>query len=822
MPREDLLKSLGRMRPPLSAFAGFVRRRCKLLSFFALALLLALLVAIWFAWTSLGKRATLLVSEPTILVEDKGGRFIAEVGPTKGGRGFWPPPSKIPPRVIASTLAAEDARFFSHGGVDPRSVARALVQNLRAGGKRSGASTIAMQVARIQHPSPRTFVNKLAEAAVARALVSRFGRMAVLRHYLTIAPYGNQCCGIAYAARKYLDKPLEDLTWAEAALLSSLPRLPGRMNLYSGGGRMVAERRARHVLGRLSNLGWITPGERAEALEMLPHLELDVRETRPESCLHAALLIGEELKNRGSAIGKIPAGTVRSSIDLDLQEEVSLLCWRAMEKYRPEGAGNIAAVVVEKVGGRVRAYVGSENYFDEKNRGAIDYARALRSSGSTLKPFVYAFGMERCGFTAATLLEDAGLCLDARNGGYVVKNYDGAYLGPILYRNALANSRNVPAVQVLQSVGIQNTLSGLGRLGLGSGGKGGAHYGVGLAIGGLYVRLLDLARAYGVLANDGRAFDLGWFEEGDVIGPRGEQLMREDVAREITLFLSDPMARIPTFPRMGALEYPFPVAVKTGTSQGCRDAWCIAYSEKYIVGVWIGHPDNYPMNRTCGANSSAEVVHSIMEKLHPGELDGGSERSFPPPRGFVPKRVCMLTGRLASGDSPYVAIEWFRPGSGPASESTALRRVRVDSRSGRPAGEDCPPEFVRQMTYVDLAPRFAAWAKESGLETLPPEFARPEGALLMGGRYTMAITRPHQGAVFVPDPESPASSRTIALEAVVSPPVPQVVWFVDGKPFKVERYPYSTRWPMIPGTHVFQIRLPFAEVQSPRVKVAVR
>ena len=779
-----------------------------------------LLAAAGLSLRSLHRQAALVAPAPTLLIEDVRGRFIAEIGPEDDRKGFWPLPDRLPPRILAATLAAEDARFYEHGGVDWRALGRAAGQNLRHRRRISGASTIAMQVARLQAPGSRTYWRKLTEAVIARELVARFGHEAVLRHYLLLAPYGNQNHGIVYAARRFFAKPLEDLTWAECALLAGLPKLPGRMNLLRPEGRRKAERRALYVLGRLRALGQISEAEYAEARDLLPTLLIGTRESRPRSCLHAALAMEQELRTCPPSAAEAGRYLVRSTLDLDLQEAIQLRAWEAMQKFRPEGVGNVAVVVSERATGRILAYLGSEDYFDRENAGAIDYAQCPRSSGSTLKPFVYALGMSRKGFSAATLLTDVGMALNGRGGGYLLRNYDEAFLGPILYRNALANSRNIPAVQVLEAVGIDRTYRHLSDLGLAKGEHEPAYYGAGLAIGGLYVTLKDLVQAYGVLANDGRAAPLRWFD-GSAPTSAGKQLIPEDAARQISLFLADPMARLPSFPRMGAMEYPFAVALKTGTSQGFRDAWCLAYTEKFVVGVWMGHARNYPMNRTSGGTTAAELVRSVLELLHPEEMKGLQERPFPPPRGWKASRICLLSGRLASEDCPAVAVEWFQPGTEPPPERDVHRKVKIDLRTGGLAGPDCPPQFTQVKAFTVLEPQFAAWARASGLELLPPELAgTPEPALLPTA-FRLLVTRPRPGTL-LQDPEAPPGQQSVALEATVSPPAPQVVWYVDGRPFKVVDYPYSARWKLQGGTHTFQVRLPFAPQASEPTRLTIK
>ncbi len=779
-------------------------------------IILSIMLLLWF---SVRKRIVLITPAPTILFEDVQGRFIAELSQDSRRNGYWPVPHEIPSKILAATLAAEDSRYYEHSGVDVRAILRALWQNIAHLQIVSGASTIPMQVARIQHPAERTIFHKITEAITATALVRVYGHNAVIRQYLRIAPYGCQNHGIVYAARKYFAKPVEDLTWAEASLLAALPKLPGRMNLYRFEGWHLATQRAIYVLNRLRKIGKITDAEYDEALSHLPALRPVQKEIRPSICLHAILQIEKKMRAAPAAWKKHDP-IIRTSIDLDLQNDISSEAVLAMQELRRDGAGNIAVIVAEKETGNVIGYLGSEDFCDVDAKGGIDYAQVPRSSGSILKPFIYALGMQERGFTAATLLTDIGLPLDGCTGAYAFHNYDDSYLGPILYRNALANSRNIPAIQVLQAVGIDVTCRQFYDLGLIHQRIDPAYYGLGLAIGGLYVKLFDLVQAYGILANDGTPFKLHWYPER--VAPPSHHIIPEDIARQISLFLSDPIARLPSFPRMGSLEYPFPVAVKTGTSKGFRDAWCVAYSKKYIVGVWVGHPDNYPMKRRAGADSAAKLVHRIMEKLHPEEMNGLSDNAFPPPRGYIAKRICMLSGKLATDNTQHTAYEWFRPGTEPVLESDVYRTVKIDARTGKPAGDRCPASVVKLKTYVVLDPRFADWAKQSGLELPPVDVIRTAGVPRLRSDPRLAVKEPPNGVRLLRDPETPPEYSTIPLQALVDPPVPQVVWYVDGEPYEVVDYPYSTRWKMLPGRHTFQIKLPYARLASEKARIIVK
>ena len=654
-------------------------------------------------------RARLVSPGPSLLVRDRNGRFLGEIAATgEGELGYWPV-GALPPRVVAATLAVEDRRFWKHPGADPVAIARAAGQNLRGGRTVSGASTIAMQVARMQAPARRSYLNKSLEAATAVLLTARYGRDRVLAHYLTIAPYGNRIHGIACAARRYFDKPIEDLSWAETAFLAALPQAPGRMNPWRESGREAAARRAERILDLLLEDGTITRVERDVALAEIRAFQVPPRERRPPNAVHIVLALAQKLHDPAVRRALAARGPLVTAIDLDLQNEAARRVADRVRLWEPRGAGNAAVIVLDRERNAVLASVASTGYFDDAHAGAIDYTQVARSPGSILKPFLYALALDDRAITPATILDD----LQRGPGG--ITNADDRFLGPLLPRVALANSRNVPAATLLQTVGIDAFVGLLLELGLDEGELPARHYGLGLAIGGMPVRLERLVRAYTVLAGDGCLREPVWYRGQESPPPR--RVVSEPTAREITLFLSDPMARLPSFPRMGPSEYAHPVAVKTGTSSNYRDAWAVAWSSRYIVGAWIGHPLDLPMDHLSGFNSAALLAHDVLGDLHRDEASGLRDLSFPPPRGFTPRRVCALTGSLATDACEQVFLEWFRPGEAPVEPCEAHVRLAVDTRDGRPATSRTPAAFIEVRTFVHLDSRYAAWQVASGLRT---------------------------------------------------------------------------------------------------------
>ncbi len=756
--------------------------------------------------TAVSARARLDSPPETPLFEDRYGRYLAESSTGHDLLGFWEVPAPTPKRISRCLLAIEDKRFYKHAGVDARALLRALSNNLFQG-RREGASTIPMQVARLRHPSPRTLGNKLLEIAEAFVLIKRYGHEAVFRHYMKIVPLGNQIHGFAYAARRYFQKPLEDLSWTEAAILAALPKAPGAMNLYSHRGFLSSMSRGNLILELLLQEGILDSQAYRQSLRELSRRYTPLRPRRPEHSYHVILRLLESYE-AGAGLSK----PKRTTLDMDLQAFLQGLASRAMKKYRPYGAGNTAMIVVDRQNGDVLAYLGSENYFDERFSGSIDYVRTLRSSGSTLKPFLYALGLQTRTFSPASILADLPLSILDPGGRRLISysNVDDEFLGPMLYRRALANSRNIPTIRVLAQVGLQEAYDFFAAIGLHGAERPAEYYGYGLVLGGLYVTLEDLVRAYGILAGGGKEFRLRWFLEDD---PEvANRILSEATARQISLFLSDPLARLPTFSRLSSLEFPFPVAIKTGTSQGYRDAWSMAYSSKYVVGTWLGHPDNQRMNHV-GSSAASELVQQILLYLQPEESRGINEQPFPPPRNHVPVRLCRLSGDLAGPDCPQVALEYFPDTAVPGVICRQHQRFAVDKRSGRLADSRTPPRYVKTQVFAALQPEYSAWAEKNGF-VRPPLDASPR-------ETSIKIVQPTHGSRLLIDPETPADFQTLALLAEVEPSVPSIVWFVDGEQYRQTDYPYQTRWRLEEGTHTFQAKFLRANIFSEIVSVRV-
>src|SRR5579872_6633667 len=351
---------------------------------------IAVLLAVGFT-TYIGicwSRARFETMPASFMLLDRHGDLLAQIGGSDAtGYGYWPAPADSD-RVVQALLALEDRRFWSHPGVDPIAVARAALQDISSGRRLSGASSIAMQVARLQHPAPRTWLNKAFEVGTALTLTLRYGRAAVLAQYLRIVPFGNNGHGIAYASRLYFDKPAADLSWAEIALLAAIPQAPGRMNPLTSEGRTRARARAARVLTYLGDAGVIPPRDLAVAREQLATIAVKELRHRSPISMHAILRLERMLGGADSWLEQHQEARIKATLDPGLQRRVEYLSATFLAEWRGDGAEQTAVAVVDRKSGEVLAWIGSANYFGH-GAGAIDYGATSHSPGSTLKPFLY-------------------------------------------------------------------------------------------------------------------------------------------------------------------------------------------------------------------------------------------------------------------------------------------------------------------------------------------------------------------------------------------------------------------------------------------------
>ncbi len=756
---------------------------------------------------------------PSIRITDRRGRLLYEVIGEEAGRHTVVPLDAIPQACLDATIATEDANFYTNPGVDLRAVARAIWINVQGGEIVAGGSTITQQVVRNllldpQERAERTLARKLREGILAYRLSRHYAKDDILALYLNQTYYGNLAYGIDAAARAYFGKTAEELGLAECALLAGLPQAPAVYDPLTD--PEAARERQSVVLGLMAENGLIDDEQAAAARrEQLafaaerysieaPHFVMAVY-AQLERTLPPDLLYGGGLE-------------VRTTLDLDWQRAAERVARRHLALLNtpqvgdpPHNARGAALVALDPHTGQVLAMLGSPDYFDATASGAINMALAPRQPGSAMKPLTYAlaFDPRRADpWTAATSILDVRTSFVTREGfAYVPVNYDRQEHGPVLAREALASSYNIPAVIALDTVGVGNLLEFAARLGIGTFADP-ARYDLSLTLGGGEVRLLELTAAYAAFANGGHLVRPVLVLEvrdaaGEVVFTHrpgvGERVVDERVAWLISDILSDNLARAPSFTTHSILQIGRPAAVKTGTTTDFRDNWTVGYTPNLVVGVWVGNPDNAPMVSISGVSGAGPIWHQFMRTA----LRGQPELRFARPEGLVQAEVCSLSGGLPTPDCPYTRREWFIAGTEPTSPDTFYQRVVVDALTGLPADDSTPPERREERVYLDLPPQAHDWARRQGLPLLPDEVAAARTAR-PGERQTdgLAVVAPDAFTIYRIDPGLPLSAQKIRLLAVGPPGVRDVTLSIDGQPLAtLAGSPFETTWVLEVGEH---------------------
>jgi penicillin-binding protein 1C len=751
----------------------------------------ALAVAVW-----LTPLAAPLLERPksSVRVLDRGGRLLAEVRTRRGELSSHVSLDQVSPWVIPALLAAEDARFFEHPGADPVAMARAFGQLVREGRVVSGASTLTQQLARTVAPHPRTAMGKLGEIVMALRIERSLDKRRILEEYLGRVEFGPNLRGIDAASRYYLDKPAGALDLGEAAALVSIPRGPSLYDPRRGLERL--ERRRLRVLERMRAQG--LADERAIDLAKKSPIRL-ARGEKPLGAEHLVAALASGGLGQGAS-GFASQRTVKTTLDSALQRAAEEAAERSKVRLRDVSASSAALVVMDNESGDVLAYVGAPDFHDEKALGQNDGVRALRQPGSTLKPLLYAAGMQELGLTAASLLPDIELSFSNEKGVFSPKNYDRRTHGPVLVREALANSLNVPAVVVVDRLGVPRALQVLHHDGFDSLTRAPSDYGVALALGDGEVRLLELVRAYAMLARGGtlvrerviRATLDAAGSERDFPPSKPERVLDARIAAVVTDVLADPAARASAFGRGNVLEFPFPVAVKTGTSKGYRDNWTVGYTREVTVGVWVGNFDGSPMVRSSGVSGAAPLFRDVMTAA----MNGRNPEPLVDRTGLVEVEICALSGAVPSADCPHRRRELFPKGREPHAACTMHETVAIDPANGLRAGPAC--RSAERRPFERYPVEFSAWATDARRPLAPAGFSPRCPGIEAGPDEAPALRFPLDGARFHVDPDSTKQEIVFAATAGEG----RVVRFVlDGRPVGSVRAPFRVPWALERGAH---------------------
>lgn len=738
----------------------------------------------------------------SLKIKDRQGILLRETLSAEGGRATWLPYDELPESIIRATVATEDKRFFAHIGVDVLALGRALWQNLLAGRVVSGASTITQQLVKMRFGYPRTVLGKLQEIWMALRLEYHFSKQEILTQYLNRVSFSNHAYGIEAASRLYFGKSARHLSFAESVFLAGLVQAPSRFNPYRNLSQAIQRQQA--LLGRMYERRVLD--ETQYELARQEEIRLVSQQTNFKAP-HFCNMILERLACEVRGIPGIQdISEVKTTLDYYLQERVENIAATRISELDPYNVTNAAVVVLENATGGILAYMGSRDFFNDAISGQVNGVLALRQPGSTLKPFTYQLALERF-YTPATLLPDIQEYPSAPRS-FLPENYDRKYHGPVRLREALACSYNIPAVRVLETIGVEALYQRLHEFGFESLRELPSFYGPGLTLGNGEVTLLELTRAYSTLARRGiylpeRAIlEVKPNSSFVIFAPQpATQKFAPRVIYLLTHILADRQAGVAAFGENTALELPFQTAVKTGTSKDYRDNWTIGFTRDYTVGVWVGNFDGSPMRKVSGITGAAPIYRDVMLALYRDHPPAPLIHT--PPSGIASARICPLSGDLASENCPHGIEEFFLEGTEPTELCEMHRAYWVDERDGLLTEPNTPHSMKK--VFLHFPPLYQSWAHDRGYPAPPTQispYARLAKTQHAGQeRPSIRITRPNDGDVYAIDPVLRREYQTLQLSAVVPPGMTQIVWYVNGEPWETVSVPFRTAWVIRPGAH---------------------
>ncbi len=797
-------------------------KRILLIGFLAVCLLTA--VGLYWLFADLPDIATLneQMLPPSIRITDRHGRPLYDLIDSEYGRHTVLALNEIPLALQQATIATEDKSFYENPGVDIFGILRALVTNVQDGQIVSGGSTITQQTVRnmlMSHEerSQISLRRKLREAALAWQVTNRYSKDEILALYLNQMYYGGMAYGVDAAAQTYFGKSATELTLAESALIAGMPQAPALYNPLLE--PEAAKARQYDVLSLMVRQGYITQADAdLAAREPMQY----AAKPYPVEAPHFVMMVEAELDRLFPQETLYEGGgiTVRTTLDLNWQQHAESIVKEQIRRLNePLNGGpghyahNASLVAIDPHSGDVKALVGNLDFFDEAHDGAINMALMPRQPGSALKPIVYASGMnperERP-FTPASVFYDVRtVFITHEKDPYVPVNFSRTEHGPVLLRQALGSSLNIPAVSALHTMGVAETMALASEMGIGTLGDP-DEYDLSFALGGGPVRLFDLTTAYAAFANGGSRIEPHIILEvvdadDDVLFTANEpelvRVLDERVAWLISDILSDNKARIMSFGENSVLKLDRTAAVKTGTTNDFHDNWTVGYTPDLVVGVWVGNTDNKPMQAITGVSGAGPIWHYFMRTVLAGEPD----KPFSKPDGMVQVEVCDLSGLLPTEACPFRQTEWFIQGTQPVEPDTFYQRVEIDKQTGYLATEETAVTDIVPQLALNIPPVLHPWAREEEMLVLD-DLLLASAARQTSGAPALRLVSPDPNTRYRLTKALPTEAQQLPVEVVGTANMENLTLWVDGEPVTTfVQPPYKSWWPLAEGQHTMWV-----------------
>lgn len=666
---------------------------------------------------------------------------------------------EITPELKKAIIFKEDKFFYYHPGINPVSIARAAINNLRKGKRTSGASTITMQVTRLLEPKDRTYINKLKEVFRAVQLEMFLTKDEILQLYLNLVPYGSNIEGVKSASVIYFGKMPDHLSIGEIAALSIIPNRPVSLKLGINNDYIVTIRDK--WLDRYRKAGLFEDKYIDDAFK--EELIASRREI-PRLAPHICYRLKTQFPNKN---------IIHTTINLEFQRKTEHIVKEYIQTLYFQNIKNATAIIIDNSSREVLAYIGSADFENDEDGGQVDGIRAVRSPGSTLKPLMYGMAIDKGLITPMTIITDVPVSFS----GYEPENYNEKFNGNITIENALASSLNVPAVKILRQISPQNMVSRLVEANFQTIKRQKDDLGLSLILGGCGVTLEELASLFSAFANRGEYRSFNYLIDQD------EKTSKQILSKESAFIITEILTKLkrPDLPVHWDNTRNTPkIAWKTGTSYGRRDAWSIGYNKNYTIGVWAGNFSGKGVPDLSGAEKATPLLFQLFNAI-----DYNSPKDwYAIPDELEMRYVCSQSGNVPGDLCSDLIIDYYLPGISSNEKCTHLKKILINPDSTISYCTSCQPELgYITATYPNLVPEIITYFEENNIHYLKIPSHNPECERLLSGSKPKITSPINENEYYV----NVSDSMEIMLSCHAANDVEQIFWYINKKFYKSAR-----------------------------------
>jgi penicillin-binding protein 1C len=664
---------------------------------------------------------------------------------------------EVSPELKKAILEKEDSWFYWHLGVNSVSVIRALSQNIFSGKRISGASTITMQVARLLEPGSRTYLNKFFEMLRAFQLELHYSKDDILEMYLSHLPYGGNIEGVKSASYIYFNRPPNKLSLSQAITLAVIPNDPNALRLDKGNTEAVKQRNKWIKYFAVQNI--FSPKDLRDALdEPLQTNRYQIKNEAPHFCQFVAQ--------------KFPQDEIFSSLNQQIQKTAEKILAGYVNRVKARQVSNGSVIIIDNKTNSVVGYCGSADFNDASSAGQVNGINALRSPGSTLKPFLYTLAFDLGELTPKMKLLD----IQTDFGGYEPENFDLTFNGPVTAEYALVNSLNIPAIRLLQKVGLDKLISILEKSGFTDVSQEKKSLGLSMIIGGCGVRLEQLAKSFTVFSHDGNLYPLNYLRTSQIDKSSGTKIFSPEAVYMTGSILTS--HERPDYPTefLFSTEHPM-IAWKTGTSFGKRDAWAVGFNPDYTIGVWMGNFDGKGAPELSGAEMAVPLLFELFNAIDykPKKL------WFNEPKHLYKREVCSETGLLPSESCTQTVADYYIENVSPNTKCNLYKTLYVsEDESVQYCPECLPQEGYKKIAYPFYDSELLLWFARNKVAVKRPPPHNPLCQTIRSGDGPKILSPSDNYEYFIEE----KSNRQVLLNAASDPTVKVIYWYINDRFYK--------------------------------------